>query len=1198
MLRDRVVCGVRSEALQRRLLAEKDLTFKIALNTATAAETADLNALEIRKQTAPVQQLTATTSTYRRVNRDNKEHNSGVTSSGSNGTNNLHRRQNQSNYKPCFRCGSQHNPFNCRFMNETCRFCKKRGHIERVCMQKNRKQQTNAVDASEQPEDDYAEIFTLNGITSNLPVATTGINNITSMPKATVTLNGQKCYMEVDSGAAVSLMASNTFNRIFHVYKPELSNSTLILKDYQGNVIKTVGVCQVEVKYAGRCAVLPLTVIEDNRSSLLGRNWFATLGIKLAGVYQLTSESVITKSVAEVLSKYADIFKNELGKYKGPPVTLPINDNVQPILCKARRVPFALLPKIETELQKLCQQGILEPITHPRWCTPIVPVVKKDSSIRICGDHKQTLNKALRTDVYPIPAINTILSSLAGGKIFAKLDLAQAYQQLEVDDKSAEAQTIITHKGPFRVKRLQFGISVAPQIFQNFMDQRLSGIQGVFPYFDDVLVAGESETQLAERLEEIFKRFQEDGLRLKREKCAFGVKELSFLGFQLTENGLQPIKDKVNAIRNAPAPKNKQELQAFLGMLNFYHNFLKDKATVAEPLHKLLHTNTKWSWNKIHDEAFQQCKNLLSSKSLLVHFDINKPLILTADASPYGVGAVLSHKMSDGTEAPIAFHSRTLNDAQRNYSQLDREALAIIDGLKKFHHYVFGNKFEIRTDHKPLLGIFGQDKATPEIISPRLQRWSLILNSYNYMLKYVPGSTIANADALSRLPVIDNSTPINEEIPQVLMVETSPEITVNAEKIAILTQKDPVLSKILDWVVRGWPNEIDMDEAKPFYHKRQELSSYKKCLLWGNRVVVPAAARAQVLHMLHETHPGIVRMKMLARSHVWWPNMDVEIEHAVKICNICQENQRAPPKAAIHPWEWATEPWSRLHIDFAGPFQGHQLLIVVDAYSKWLEVELVPTTSSSAAIQVLRSLFATHGLPDVIVSDNGTAFTSAEFAEFTKKNGIRHTTSAPYHPSSNGQAERLVQEAKKMLSKLSQGDWRTKLARMLLSQHTTPSTVTGVSPAELLFKRKLRTCLDRIHPDFVRDMKLKQETLMEQSKPPREFKGGDPVSVRNFGDGPKWVPAQINKRTGPLSYKATLDDGIVIRRHTDQIISRRPLQGHQEPPSDVQEASMSTRPSRDRRMPVHLRDFVLTGGKECDVCKPGEVKVGTPATVG
>ncbi|XP_031349460.1 uncharacterized protein K02A2.6-like [Photinus pyralis] len=323
--------------------------------------------------------------------------------------------------------------------------------------------------------------------------------------------------------------------------------------------------------------------------------------------------------------------------------------------------------------------------------------------------------------------------------------------------------------------------------------------------------------------------------------------------------------------------------------------------------------------------------------------------------------------------------------------------------------------------------------------------------------------------------------------------------------------------------------------------------------------------------------------------------MDVEIKHAV---NICQENQRAPPKAPIHPWEWATEPWSRLHIDFAGPFQGHQLLIVVDAYSKWLEVELVPTTSSSAAIRVLRSLFATHGLPDVIVSDNGTAFTSAEFAEFTKKNGIRHTTSAPYHPSSNGQAERLVQEAKKMLSKLSQGDWRTKLARMLLSQHTTPSTVTGVSPAELLFKRKLRTCLDRIHPDFVRDMKLKQETLMEQSKPPREFKDGDPVSVRNFGDGPKWVPAQINKRTDPLSYKATLDDGIVIRRHTDQIISRRPLQGHQAPPSDVQEASMSTRPSRDRRMPLHLRDFVLTGGKECDVCKPGEVKVGTPATVG
>ncbi len=190
-----------------------------------------------------------------------------------------------------------------------------------------------------------------------------------------------------------------------------------------------------------------------------------------------------------------------------------------------------------------------------------------------------------------------------------------------------------------------------------------------------------------------------------------------------------------------------------------------------------------------------------------------------------------------------------------------------------------------------------------------------------------------------------------------------------------------------------------------------------------------------------------------------------DIEETAKVCKTCQMSHHAPAKAKVHPWEWTTKRWSRLHIDFAGPFQGKVFLVVVDAHSKWLEVSLMSFMSSSAVINTLRLLFATHGLPDVIVSDNGAAFTSTEFQGFADRNGIRHVTTAPYHPSSNGQAERMVQTTKEALSLLTQGEWQTQLARFLLSQHITPNSSTGKSPAELLMNRRLTTALDRLHPD-------------------------------------------------------------------------------------------------------------------------------------
>ncbi|KRY28513.1 Transposon Tf2-9 polyprotein [Trichinella spiralis] len=376
--------------------------------------------------------------------------------------------------------------------------------------------------------------------------------------------------------------------------------------------------------------------------------------------------------------------------YVGKPVSLDLDPNVTPICMKARKVPFALREKIDAELDKLVEQGVLEPVDHPVWSTPIVTPVKPDGTVRICGDYKCTINKALRKHAYPIPAVNQLLASLSGGKVFAKLDLAQAYQQLTVDDATAEAQTIITHRGAFRAKRLQFGISAAPGIFQNVIDKTVAGIQGVLPYFNDILIAASDEKELANRLETVLHRFPKAGLRLKSDKCKFCLPRVEFLGFEVDATGIHPAKAKVQAIQDAPTPKNKQQLQAFLGLLNFYHSFLKNKATVAEQLHRLLDKNARWTWTGKHKKAFKDVKRLLSSDAVLTHYDGKKPLVLVCDASPHGIGAVLCHKLSSTQEIPITFYSRTLSTTERNYAQIDKEALAVIAGVKKFHEYLYG----------------------------------------------------------------------------------------------------------------------------------------------------------------------------------------------------------------------------------------------------------------------------------------------------------------------------------------------------------------------------------------------------------------------------------------------------------------------------------------------------------------------------
>ena len=438
------------------------------------------------------------------------------------------------------------------------------------------------------------------------------------------------------------------------------------------------------------------------------------------------------------------------------------------------------------------------------------------------------------------------------------------------------------------------------------------------------------------------------------------------------------------------------------------------------------------------------------------------------------------------------------------------------------------------------MSLFGEGKRVPEIASPRVQRWALTLSAYEYKIVFKPGRNHGNSDCFSRLPLPDTEENV-EDTDRVLLLNDLQDCSfVSAKQISTWTKRDKVLSSVHEYLLKGWSNNDRRPELQPYKNRRHELSVHDGCILWGSRVVIPMKGRKLVMQQLHSAHPGINKMKGLARSYVWWPGMDVDLENLVKGCQTCQEHQNAPSSAPLHPWEFPDGPWKRVHIDFAGPIQGQMLFVVVDAYSKWIEVVVMTKITAKATILRLREIFARNGLCDVIVSDNGPTFMSAEFKSFMEVNGIVHVTTAPFTPSSNGLAERAVQSVKRGIEKIDGDCLHARLQKYLLGYRVTPHSTTGKSPSELLNNRKLKTLLDLMHPNLHGKVQVKQQEMKnrhDKHAKHREFHVGDLVRVRNYSRGPKWVPGVVIV-AGPVFEVELSYDGRIVRRHLNQMLPR------------------------------------------------------------
>ena len=858
-IRDRLVCGMKLslEGAQKKLLSISELTLDKAVQVASSYEAIQQEAKELqRKSTMPS---------------SNEE----VLAINS-----------QVKLSVCFRCGkSGHNPQQCRCRSWNCHKCGKLGHIATVCRSKptrspgtlgrgtnSARTATNLVDstppATQSDSDEEMGLFNIDTVGGNTPPI-----------KINMTINKTVVELLVDTGAAVTLISEDVFRSLRDCH---LEETSITLTSYTSEEIPLLGKSRVLVRYGDQEQVLTLYVAKGNRACLLGRDWLQVIRLDwntIASVHCLKKSQE-----SKLLEEFKDVFEisKETGTIKGMKAKLTMREEANPRFYRPRPVPFALKAAVSQELDRLVDKGVLERVDSSPWATPIVVVPKKTGGLRICGDYKLTVNPSLDVDTHPLPRSDELFASLAGGRVFTKIDLANAYQQMLLEEESRAFVTINTHKGLFRYTRLPFGIASAPAIFQRAMDTVLAGIPHTACYIDDIIITGKSEAEHMENLREVLKRLQAYGLKAKRAKCEFFCTSVNYLGFVLSSSGLATQSCKTEAIVNAPEPSNVRELRSFLGFVNYYRQFIPHLSSILAPLNSLLRKGAPWKWTKACSTAFQKAKANLQTAPVLMHYDSTLPIVLATDASSYGLGAVLSHIDKDGIERPVAFASRTLSVAERNYAQLEREALSIVYGIKRFHQYLYGRKFKLITDHKPLTTIFGPKTGIPTLAAARLQRWALLLSAYSFDVVYRGTLEHANADGLSRLPLPGGNTKVSVDVAAMFNIVQLSSLPLTHIQMRTATRSDPVLSKVLQAIKEGWHTAGFMSgnegEWTKYWQHREELTTEAGCILRGVRAVVPPKLRQAVLHELHVGHQGVTRMKARARSCVWWPSLQHDIE--------------------------------------------------------------------------------------------------------------------------------------------------------------------------------------------------------------------------------------------------------------------------------------------------------------------------------
>ncbi|XP_058817327.1 uncharacterized protein K02A2.6-like [Topomyia yanbarensis] len=612
-LRNQLVFGIKRNDIRSRLLERRILTLQEARDIAVSMELSRKGGAEIEGNLAK-QEVFA----LRRM-KGKSAKNIEISEKGKSSTN-VHPNAGKVS---CFRCGDKSHLANaCKHRETVCSFCKIKGHLAKVCMKKNAKSNDTsgrAGNTANVAQTNYVDQSGNGAKPTNAEVRE--VCTVESMPGNTkfwleVRVNGSNIRFEVDTGSPVSIISARLRKSLFSKARLRVCDTNLI--SYCNNSIDVLGIIDARVESDDKIITLPLYVVNSDKHPLLGREWLKVLSVDwnkvLRGPSAVNTIAAATASIStaaaleKVLAKYPRVFDNSIGKISSVQANLPLKSNVRPVFVKARKMPFNMQKIVENELDKLVAEGVLTKVNQSNWATPIVPVKKSQNRVRICGDYKQTVNPNLVVDKHPLPTVDELFASLAGGIKFTKIDLVQAYLQMEVAPEDREMLTLSTHRGLYRPNRLMYGVASAPAIWQRQMEIILQGIDGVSVFLDDIKISGADDETHLRRLEEVLRRLNLHGIRVNKEKCDFFVDTIEYCGYLIDKDGIHKLRKKIEAIQEMPRPKNKDEVRSFVGLINYYGRFFENLSTVLYPLNNLLKHEVPFKWTNQCEVSFRKVK--------------------------------------------------------------------------------------------------------------------------------------------------------------------------------------------------------------------------------------------------------------------------------------------------------------------------------------------------------------------------------------------------------------------------------------------------------------------------------------------------------------------------------------------------------------------------------------------------------------
>lgn len=945
----------------------------------------------------------------------------------------------------CFRCGSglhKSDSKSCPALDKTCRKCGFRGHFQRHCRTKASKRK-NILNHSDNPKR-FKENTNKTAVLKPTKNESTVdyIFHLDDDSEICCQVGGVALKMLIDSGSKCNIINDQTWEYLKQSsvkVSNQNANPDKILMAYGSKEpLKILGSFESSIHVGQECQTATFYVVRNGTRNLLGKDTSLALNILKLGV------SINTVSY------------NQFPKFKNIELDIAIDSTIRPVCQPIRRVPIPLENKINEKIDELLKLDIIEAVNQPSaWVSPVVPVMKNDGDVRLCVDMR-CANKAIERENHPLPTMNQLVPKFRKSTVFSKIDIKNAFHQVEIKEHCREITTFITGKGLYRYKRLMFGMSCAPEHFQKIIEGMLLPCEGVVNFIDDIVVFGKNEEEHRARLNHVLSVLKENNVLLNDNKCIFNAKCIQFLGHELSADGIKPLDKYIDGIKSFRTPKTVDEVQSFLGLVTYIGKWVPNLATLTEPIRQILrqklhkHADISIHWGSVQQTSFDKIKQQLGDVKTLGYYDPNDKTQVMADASPVGLGAILIQIDSNGPRI-IAYGNKSLSDVEKRYCQTEKEALALVWAIEHFRMYLYGLKgFELITDHKPLEVIFGP-RSKP---SARIERWVLRLQGYNYKTIYRPGKNNL-ADPFSRLCVNSNKQPFDDECYVNQIVQYARPIAVTLHEIRSASVEDPEIRLVLKGLIHNdW--DVSISQYKLFEH---ELWSHEDILLRGTKIVVPTKLRSRILAAAHEGHPGIVNMKARLRTKVWWPKIDRDAETSVKCCKGCTLVSGPNPPNPMKRRELPAQPWVDIAIDFLGPLpSSHHLLVVIDFFSRYKEIKIMKSIMTKDVTSELKEIFSRLGIPASVTADNGPQFASEEFRLFCSELGIKLFNTIPYWPQQNGEVERQNRDILKRLkiSQTQKSDWKNDLLDYLIMYNSTPHRTTGKSPSDLFFNRPFR----------------------------------------------------------------------------------------------------------------------------------------------